>query len=101
MVGELFPDEQRLIFDLGPDSARVRSIEVAWTPPGQSHPGGGLRLSAAAAKTSRIRHTLRVPNGTYVLDVSVERAVDGKPAKTSLSRRVNLQGGETTIFLGD
>ena len=101
VVGELFSERQQLVFDLGPRSPQVRSIDLAWTPAGQDRPAGGLRLGAEAIKTSRIRHQLDVPNGWYVFDVSVETAQGGRLTKTTHSRRVNLQGGETTIFLGD
>ena len=100
VIGELFSREQRVVFDLGPDSPRVQSIDIAWTPAGQDQPLGGLRLGAEAVKTSRIRHQLSVPNGWYLFDVSIETAGDARLTKTTLSRRVNLQGGETTIFLG-
>lgn len=122
------PREQILLFRLE-QTAGVKKLNATWTVPGRSEPSGGVTLHFNAQSPRNIRHALSLPNGPYVLDISIERtegsqsvatspnrtsvlnAAAGQapgrvdttsqrePLQTNFVRRVNLEGGETVIRL--
>ena len=77
----------------------MRRVTLTWeTPDGEPLGGATLHPSGASRELS---HTLRLPNGEYVLSIEVERAqgpVGGIDFETHRSR-VELQGEPTTLYL--
>jgi hypothetical protein len=122
------PHEQILLFRFDGIGA-VSRLSATWTVPGRSEPEGGVTLHFPASSSRTVRHAISLPNGPYVLDISVERNEDKtSPApprplpdtrdsvaaeghsevgthlpdelsQTRFIRRVNLAGGETVIRL--
>ncbi|HMJ10409.1 MAG TPA: hypothetical protein VK524_03330 [Polyangiaceae bacterium] len=118
------PREQILLFRLQ-ERELVRELRATWSVPGRE-PEGGVTLHFSEAAPHTVRHSVSLPNGSYVLDVRVERAespsgsrahtpgfdsVAGQgpsrvgselrqePPTTTYVRRVSLEGGETVIRL--
>ncbi len=119
------PREQILLFRLE-DRELVQELHATWSVPGRDQPEGGFTLHFPVAPPRTVRHTVSLPNGPYVLDISIQRAesphstqthtkardsVAGEgpsrvgselrqaPPTTTYVRRVNLAGGETIIRL--
>jgi len=92
------PHDQVLVFRL-PDAASVRRLEFVCTREGQREPLRGATLRYDSAAPSSVRHRLSLPNGRYVLSISVERQLPDGLTETSFLRRVSLDGGETVVAL--
>jgi hypothetical protein len=94
------PREQRLVFRVG--VAPIERLTATWSSLDDGAPLGGVTLHFDDDKSGRIRHGVSLPNGQYTLAIDVARPSGaGRPAQTSYLRRVNLEGGETTIFVED
>jgi hypothetical protein len=79
----------------------VRRVTLTWEVPG-GEPLGGVTLHPSGA-SRELSHTLRLPNGEYVLNIDVERA-QGPTGATAIEThrsRVELQGEPTTLYLSD
>lgn len=92
------PREHGLVFELD-DPRQVRRLDATWTDLGASEPRGGVTLRFDRPPPRRIRHAVTLPHGNYVLTIDVERRMAGATRQTTHTRRVSLQGGETTIVL--
>lgn len=111
------PREQTLIFrpsgELGDGAV---SLTATITRTGDSEARGGFTLNRAAGDRSELRHTLRAPNGEYVLtvDFAVSESATGAAGKsgapaggppaekreTSSVHRVTLEGGDVVVRIG-
>jgi hypothetical protein len=119
------PREQILSFRLE-ERELVEELRATWSVEGREQPEGGVTLHFSGSPPRTVRHTVSLPNGPYVLDISVRHADDPRsgqthakatdsvageapsrvgselrrePATTTYVRRVNLEGGETIIRL--
>jgi hypothetical protein len=122
------PREQILLFRLE-EAGEIEQLNATWTVPGKAEPSGGVTLHFPVSPDRAIRHALSLPNGPYLLDISIQRVKDEnsnsaapnmppardpvageaqskvgsdvrpKPPPTSYLRRVHLEGGETVIRL--
>jgi hypothetical protein len=119
------PREQVLLIRLQ-ERELVRELRASWSTPAEGESGGGFTLHFSEAAPHTVRHTVSLPNGSYVFDIAVDHAesprggqahtpgrdsVAGKapsrvgselrqePTTTTYVRRVSLDGGETVIRL--
>jgi hypothetical protein len=94
------PREQTLVFRVG--ERPIERLTATWSSLDDDAPLGGVTLHFDDDKSVRIRHGVSLPNGHYTLAIDIARPNGGgHPAQTSHLRRVNLEGGETTIFVED
>lgn len=114
------PHEQTLIFRLGDNLRRVPfTLDVSLTRVGDSDACAGLTLSRNGAESGEPRHTLRLPDGDYVVTARWTLRSDGdnlrtaattqsgatganqgaKEDETSRVERVTLTGGEIIVPL--
>ena len=125
MLWPAVPREQVLVFRLE-ERELVQALRATWSVPGSRQPEGGVTLHFSEVPPRTVRHVVSLPNGTYVLDISIQRAggprsgqthtrardsVAGEapgrvgselrqePPTTTYVRRVNLAGGDTVIRL--
>lgn len=105
-----FPREQVLVFRA--HNAWIDHLDAAWTPDGESDASGGVALNLPEP-TPEVTHRVSLPNGRYTLAIHYNRtqaevrapnrgarAPDGvEPVEATVTRRVNLSGGETVIGL--
>jgi hypothetical protein len=94
------PREQVLVFRLA-EPTRVRSLQASWRRVGDEAPRGGVTLQFPDAAPRRIEHRASIANGVYELDVAIGVAADADDERpqTTYHRRVELEGGVTTIRL--
>ena len=88
------PHDQPLVLRLEGEGS-VRRIEGSLTREGEREPARGFTLSFERGAPSRVRHTVSLPNGRYLLDLAVVH--DGSPTETRVERRVSLAGEEVVI----
>jgi hypothetical protein len=106
------PHEQTLVFRLGETERRVPfTLDVSLTRVGDSDACAGLTLSRTGTESGDPRHTLRLPDGDYVVTARRTQRSDGdnlvvdagasalKEAGTSRVERVTLTGGEIIVPL--
>lgn len=105
-VMQTLPHEQTLIFPVGSVFPNATRFSASWKQAGESEPRGGVTLTFNAAPPLQIREHAKLPNGDYIVSMDIlERAENRQSSaergglQTSLERRVNLVGGETTIQL--
>ncbi|HEY3235397.1 MAG TPA: hypothetical protein VGJ84_11840 [Polyangiaceae bacterium] len=110
-----WPRAQHLVFVFAPRSRPAYEIHATWTPEGSSEPQAGFSLRFPSGAPRRVEYPLSLANGEYLMDIvlwheppqreagptteSVVLSGESPLKQTSLTRRVNLGGGETTIFL--
>jgi hypothetical protein len=111
------PREQTLIFRTSPElrDAPVQ-LTASVTRAGESEARGGFTLHRAAGDRSELRHTVRAPNGEYVVtvdfavpdttasttgkgDAPPRTSAEEKP-ETSSVHRVTLTGGDIVVPIG-
>lgn len=104
-MGGSVPREQPLVFRL-PRSAQGRTSALAaqFTKVGEAEPNAGVSLGLTGSQSRDVRHTVRLPDGDYIVSVELtsdEPAGPSAPTKTetSYSRRVTLNGHETLVVL--
>jgi hypothetical protein len=90
------PSEQKLVFRLGEQASRLRQLDVSWTPEGEEQPLGAVALRFDSGAPREVRHALSVPDGRYTLEIRLQ-STGAVPAFHT--RRLMLEGGETTISL--
>jgi hypothetical protein len=90
------PRDHTLVFRLE-RAAAVQRLDATWTPVGEAEAAGGVSLRFDREPPRHIHHSVSLPDGDYVIAVAVEADAD----KTTYTRRVTLQGGETTIPLSE
>jgi hypothetical protein len=93
-----WPVRQHLVLHLeAPEN--IRSIAATWTREDEQVPRGGTRSAFATGAPPRLDRELSLPNGDYVLRVSVERRLGGELLETSREHRIRLEGREVTVFV--
>lgn len=116
-VSRDLPHEQTLIFRLSETQRHVPlTLHASLTHVGDGEASAGLSITRSGTESGDPRHTLRLPNGDYVVTTSwtyarakraePERADSGtessavpKEDETSRVERVTLTGGEITVPL--
>jgi hypothetical protein len=99
------PREQTLIFRTSPElrDAAVQ-LTATVTRAGESEARGGFTIHRAAGDRSELRHTVRAPNGEYVVTVDFvvpdTKAFPTEKRETSSVHRVTLQGGDIVVSIG-
>lgn len=79
------------------DASTVTGVDVAWAPAGSGDvvQGGAWHFSAGKAPAA-IETPVRLPDGRYLLDVTVERG----PGRESFHRQITLgEGDRITVRL--
>jgi hypothetical protein len=108
------PRDQTLIFRPSTELNGLRlELTATLTRAGESEPRGGFTLTRESGERSALPHTLRAPNGDYVL--TVDFSVPAPPAsaagtapsgpseekrETSSVHRVTLGGGDIVVPIG-
>ncbi len=87
------PSDQRLVFVV--DDPAVTRLDATWTAHGEADPRGGVSLHFDRPTPRRVRHVANLPNGEY--DFVVELGRGPSVPKTTVARRVRLEGEEATI----
>lgn len=99
-----YPREQPIVFRLA--DRHAVSLTASFTRVGEAEARTGFTLSLPDRPFSDVNHTIRVPNGDYMVTVEIRRGgSDGRvgssgPAssdETSVSRRVSLSGSEVVV----
>jgi len=113
-VSRDLPHEQTLVFRLSENQRHVPlTLHASLTHVGDGEACAGLSVTRSGTETTANgdpRHTLRLPNGDYVVTTTwtyerAERAVPGsraeraKEEETSRVERVTLTGGEIIVPL--
>jgi hypothetical protein len=99
------PREQTLIFRTSPElrDAAVQ-LTATVTRAGESEARGGFTIHRAAGDRSELRHTVRAPNGEYVVTVDFvvpdTKALPKEKRETASVHRVTLQGGDIVVSIG-
>jgi hypothetical protein len=92
MVDRELPHEHAVVIDLGDKARDVTDVEVVWTR-AASHPDEADLTTrwhfAAGTAPPRIPARVRLPDGTWEVDVGIER--QGTPQTTHWSGRANLK----------
>jgi hypothetical protein len=101
ILGPEVPRDQplRVVLPRARPHGGARRITVTWEHPGE-HPVGSATFSLDGAQRE-LTHTLRLPNGEYVLHIEVEVVQDPSGALDveRHRRRVELRGEPTTLNL--
>jgi hypothetical protein len=110
-----YPREQTIVFRL-PDPKSVTLI-ASFTKVGEAEARTGFTLSLADRVSRDVSHTIRVPDGDYIVTIELRRPTSARtfpgtdagpgdetaaPAlaraeETSVSRRVSLTGSEVVV----
>lgn len=90
-VDKDYPREQPIVFRL-PDS-RAASLTASFTKVGDAEARTGFTLAVPERAFRDVSHTIRVPNGDYIVTVELRRPME----ETSVSQRVSLAGGEVVV----
>ncbi|MES1172768.1 MAG: hypothetical protein ABUL62_00465 [Myxococcales bacterium] len=122
-VMRTLPHDQILIFPLGSSFPNAQRFSVSWQVPGSKEPSGGVTVSFKDPPPLQIRQHARLPNGNYIVTMVIEsepvrneqqrgqeqeavnaesnaeKSISSSELKTTVERRVNLEGGETMIAL--
>ena len=103
-----WPREQTLAFRLSDELAHEPlRLEASVTRVGDVEASAGLTIARSGSENDTSRHTLRLPDGSYVVAVTWEltagvRNADSAPkeGETSSVHRVTLSGGEVVVPVG-
>jgi hypothetical protein len=100
LVPLLMQQKQPLAFDWGNPSPPVTRLDFTWQPLGEESLLGGASVVVPRGHTGPWRHTLSVPEDTYLFTVSLHRTYpNGETVETTYQRHVTLDGRDTTILL--
>ena len=105
-VSKDVPREQPIVFRLA--DRRAVTLTASFTRVGEAEARTGFTLSLPDRAFPDVTHTIRVPNGDYLVTVEIRRPESGRSAdgsepgpassdETSLSRRVSLSGSEVVV----
>ena len=94
-----WPRQQELIFDLGHLRGSVQRLEASYRRVDDAELAGGFTLDLPDRPPPTIRHALSLPNGEYLVMVSLGLAGGATGTQTSSTHRVTLTGQETTLLL--
>ena len=103
-VSRDLPHEQTLVFRLSENQRHVPfTLHASLTRVGESEACAGLSVTLSGTEHGDPRHTLRLPNGDYVVTASWQVKSDAgtspKEDETSRVERVTLTGGESIVPL--
>jgi hypothetical protein len=104
-----YPREQPIVFRLA--DLRAVTLTASFTKLGEAEARTGVVLNLPERTLPDVNHTIRVPNGDYLVTVDLRRARGGSGEKwesgpaaaarsseeTSVSRRVSLSGSEVVV----
>ena len=100
------PHDQVLVFPVGSVFPNAVRFSASWKRVEDSEPSGGVTLTFDEAPPLQIRSHASLPNGDYVVSLSVlENSQNGESpstregVQTNIERRVTLIGGETKVAL--
>jgi hypothetical protein len=93
------PQDQNLVFALGPHAERVSQLEVEWEAVGKEH-AGSLTLNFPSLSSERVARQLRLANGDYTFRVSARRR-DAPSQRPEVTRNLKLEGGTLILHLED
>ena len=106
-VSKDYPREQPIVFRLA--DQRAATLIASFTKVGEAEASTGFTLTLGERALPDVNHTIRVPNGDYLVHVELRRPRQEKNAagaggpeapaaaslvETSVSRRVSLSGSE-------
>jgi hypothetical protein len=91
------PQEQTLIFALGPEARRVAQLEVHWERLDNAHEGH-LTLNFPVPTPERVVRQFRLTAGRYSFRVTA-LARDAASRRTELMRQVTLDGGTVILHV--
>jgi hypothetical protein len=106
-VGKDYPREQPIVFRLA--DQRAATLTASFTKVGDAEALTGFTMSLPDRALRDVNHTIRVPNGDYLVTVELRRPHRGSAAgtggpeasassvETSVSRRVSLSGSEVVV----
>ena len=89
------PQEQTLVFSLGPDARRVAQLEVQWEGLDSPHEGH-LTLNFPAPTPEQVVRQFRLTDGKYSFRITALTR-DAPSRRTELTRQVTLDG--STLIL--
>jgi hypothetical protein len=93
------PHDHKLIL-VAPSEGRIEQIEASVVADGETEAVRGFSLNFVGGAPARHVHAVSLPNGRYRLNLLVRgRTAGGAQTQTSLSRRVTLDGSDTTVQL--
>lgn len=107
-LAESWPKEQTIAFRLSDALAHEPlRLEASVTRVGDVEASAGLTIARSGSETDTSRHTLRLPDGSYVVAVAWELTgevreleLTSKEGETSSVHRVTLSGGEVVVPIG-
>ncbi|HVR19128.1 MAG TPA: hypothetical protein VMS65_05520 [Polyangiaceae bacterium] len=105
-VSKDYPHEQPVVFRL-PDTKRA-TLVASFTRVGETEASTGFTLELGDRAFRDVNHTIRLPNGDYIVTVEVRRerssghrdggeSQNQSPKETSVSERVTLSGSEVVV----
>ena len=89
-----YPREQPIVFRL-PDSKRA-TLVASFTKVGEAEARTGFTLELPDRTFRDVSHTIRVPDGDYIVTLDLRRPAPRSP-ETSVSKRVSLSGNEVIV----
>jgi hypothetical protein len=96
-VSNDYPREQPIVFRL-PDT-RGGTLSASFTKVGEAEARTGFTLELGDRAHRDVNHSIRAPNGDYIVTIEfrpAERGDDTSP-ETSVSERVSLSGSEVVV----
>jgi hypothetical protein len=93
------PQDQTLVFALGPHADQVSRLEVQWEAIGNEHEGS-LTLNFPTPPSEQVARQLRLANGEYTFHVSARRR-DARSERAEVTRKVRLDGGTLILHVED
>lgn len=94
------PRKNTLHYRLAGAGHTVLSLTCHWTAVADPDHTGAVYLNLPREAPDRVAHEIDVPNGQYLLEITVRaQAADRTEAETTHHRRVTLSGGDVTIHL--
>jgi hypothetical protein len=101
-----YPREQSIVFRLA--DQRAVTLTASFTKVGEAEARTGVVLNLPDRTLPDVNHTIRVPNGDYLVTVDLRRphkkesesgpeAAARSSEETSVSRRVSLSGSEVVV----
>lgn len=97
-----YPREQPIVFRL-PDE-KSATLVASFTKVGEADARTGFTLELGDRAFRDVSHTLRLPNGDYIVTIELRRPPsppgtngEERGVETSVSRRVSLSGSEVVV----
>lgn len=93
------PQDQTIVFELGPRAENVAKLEVRWEAEDSEHEGA-LELNFPAPTPERIVRQFRMTDGAYAFWITAVHR-DATQRRTEVIRRVRLDGNNITLRLDE